>query len=89
MKTTLKIATLILTAVAPCAALAAIAGFAAPATFNVDLVFPLLAVTGLQLVAMTDHGRRPTIDLSAAPATEVGATLARGCGGLRRECAAA
>lgn len=89
MNTTLKIATLFLTAIAPCAAIAAIAGFAEPAAFNSDIVFPLIAITGLQLVAMTDHGRRPTIDLSAAPTADACATLPRRCGGSRRACAAA
>lgn len=89
MNTTLKIATLLLTATAPCAAIAAAAGFAEPAAFNSDIVLPLIAITGLQLVAMIDHGRRPMIDLSAAPTPEARGTLPRRTCGLRRECAVA
>jgi hypothetical protein len=89
MKTTLKIATLILTAAAPCAALAAVAGIAEPAAFNVDLVFPLIAITGLQLIAMADYGRRPEIDLSVAPVVETHGALPRRICGFSRDCAAA
>lgn len=89
MKTTLKITTLLLTAAAPCLAIAAVAGFAEPATLNSDIVIPLIAITGLQLVAMADHGRRQTIDLDAVPAVEARGTLLRRTCGLRPECAAA
>jgi hypothetical protein len=89
MKTTLKITTLFLTAIAPCAAIAAVAGFAEPAAFNSDIVVPLIAIAGLQLVAMTDHGRRQAIDLDAAPAAKARGALPHRCCGLRRECAVA
>lgn len=89
MKTTLKITTLLLAAALPCAALAAIAGFAEPAAFNRDLVFPLCAIAGLQLMVMTDGRRRPTIDLSATPAMEAGAARPSPRCALRHECATA
>lgn len=89
MKTTLKITTLLLTAIAPCAAIAAVAGFAEPAAFNSDIVVPLIAIAGLQLVAMGDSGRRQAIDLNAAPVADARGALPHRCCGLRRECAAA
>ena len=89
MKTTLKITTLLLAAALPCAAIAAVAGFAEPATVSIDVVFPLFAIAGLQLVAMTDRGRRETIDLNAAPAVDARAALPRECSAFRHGCAAA
>ncbi len=89
MKTTLKIATLLLTAAAPSAAIAAVTAFAEPAAFNSDIVFPLIVIAGLQLVAMADYGRRQPLARNAVPAVEVCGTLPRQTCGLRRECAAA
>jgi hypothetical protein len=89
MKTTLKIITLLLTAFAPCAAIAAVAGFAEPAALNSDIVCPLIAIAGLQLVAMADYGRRQAIDLDAVLGVEAPGALPRRTCGLRRECAVA
>jgi hypothetical protein len=89
MKTTSKITTLLLAATVPCAAIAVFAGLAEPATFNSDIVLPLFAIAGLQLVALADDGRRQGIDLTAAPTTSARAALPRPCCGLRRHCVVA
>lgn len=89
MKTTLKIASLILTAAAPCAAIAAAAGLTEPAAFSPAIVFPLVAIAGLQLIAMTDGSRRPEIDLSVSPVRVPRAALPRGTCSFHRGCAAA
>jgi hypothetical protein len=89
MKNLLKTATLILIAAAPCAAIAAAAGLTEPAAFNFDTAFPLIAIAGLQLIAMADHGRRPVIDLSVAPVTAARAAQPRGACSFHHGCAAA
>ena len=92
MKNSIKIAFLFAAFGLPCTAFAAYAGFAAPAAFNGEIAFSLLAIAGLQLVALFD-GRR---NRAAAPQRAAAARLAavacpsrRSYGLQRRRCVAA